>query len=108
MNKTLDIIHHTAIQMKDVSKALIWYTGLFACEVEYQDNRWSVMKFANTFIALVLPGQHLCHFAIIEEDLSSYGSTTLHHDSAKSVYIKDYDESNIEVLILSNGEFDVL
>ena len=38
MNKILDTIHHTAIQVKDIAKAVIWYTEHFACEVEYQDD----------------------------------------------------------------------
>jgi len=108
MNKTLDTIHHTAIQVKDIAKAVIWYTEHFACEVEYQDDSWSVLKFANTSIALVLPEQHPYHFAIIADDLSPYGSATLHRDGIKSVYIKDADGNNIEMLTLLNGEFDAL
>ena len=108
MNKILDTIHHTTIQVKDIATAVIWYTEHFACEIEYQDDSWAILKFANTSIALVLPEQHPYHFAIIADDLSPYGSATLHRDGTKSVYIKDADGNNIEMLRLPNDEYDAL
>ena len=39
---------------------------------EYQDDSWSMLKFANTSLASVLSEQHIYHFAIEIEYLSSY------------------------------------
>jgi len=56
----------------------------------------------------VLPEQHPYHFAIITDDLTPYGKATLHRNGTKSVYIKDADGNNIEMLRLSNDEYDAL
>jgi len=100
MTKQLDTIHHTAIQVKDIAKAVSWYTERFTCEIEYQDESWAMLKFANTSLALVLPEQHPYHFAIMTDDLSPYGEAVPHRDGTASVYIKDADENNIEMLTL--------
>ena len=55
MTKQFDTIHHIAIKVKDISKAVSWYIEHFACEIEYQDNSWAMLKFSNTSLALVLP-----------------------------------------------------
>lgn len=102
MNKKLDVIHHTAIQVKDIAQSVDWYTENFACEIEYQDDSWAMLKFANTSIALVLPHQHPYHFAIVTEDLSTYGEATPHRDGTASVYIKDVDGNNVEMLTLAD------
>jgi len=59
-----------------------------------------MIKFANTSLALVLPDQHPYHFAIIAEDLAPYGDAVLHRDGTSSVYIKDQDGNNVEMLKL--------
>lgn len=100
MTKKLDTIHHTAIQVKDIAKAATWYLERFACEVEYQDESWAMLKFSNTSLALVLPEQHPYHFAIVTDDLSPYGKSIPHRDGTASVYIKDEDENNVEMLTL--------
>jgi catechol 2,3-dioxygenase-like lactoylglutathione lyase family enzyme len=100
MNKSLDAIHHTAIQVKNIATAVSWYKERFACQIEYQDESWAMIKFANTSLALVLPDQHPYHFAIIAEDLTPYGEAALHRDGTSSVYIKDQDGNNVEMLKL--------
>ena len=100
MTKPLDIIHHTAIQVKDIANAVTWYTERYACEIEYQDDSWAMLKFANTSLALVLPEQHPYHFAIVTDDLSPYGEALPHRDGTASVYIKDADGNNVEMLTL--------
>jgi len=100
MNKSLDAIHHIAIQVKNIATAVSWYKERFACQIEYQDESWAMIKFANTSLALVLPDQHPYHFAIIAEDLAPYGDAVLHRDGTSSVYIKDQDGNNIEILKL--------
>lgn len=100
MTQILDNIHHTAIQVKDIAKAVIWYLDHFSCEVEYQDESWAMLRFANTSLALVLPEQHPYHFAIVKDDLSPYGEAISHRDGTASVYIKDADKNNVEILKL--------
>ena len=98
MSKALDTIHHTAIQVADVSKAVTWYTDHFSCEIEYQDDNWAMLKFANTSLALVMPGMHPFHFAIVKDDLSPFGEAITHRDGTASVYIEDDDGNHIEML----------
>lgn len=100
MNHTLDTIHHIAIQVKDINKAVSWYTKHFKCLVEYQDDTWAMLKFAQISLALVLPQQHPYHFAIITDDLTPYGKAVPHRDGTSSVYIKDIDGNTLEMLAL--------
>lgn len=102
MAKVLDRIHHTAIQVSNISESVAWYTEQFSCDIEYQDKSWAMLKFANTSLALVLPEQHPHHFAIVRNDISSYDKAVLHRDGTTSVYIKDQDENNVELLALPN------
>ena len=100
MTKQLDAIHHTAIQVKNIANAVSWYTERFKCEIEYQDESWALLKFANTSLALVLPEQHPYHFAIVADDLGPYGDAVPHRDGTASVYIRDVDGNNVEMLTL--------
>lgn len=105
MTNKLDNIHHTAIQVEDIAKSVKWYLDKFSCEVEYQDESWAMLKFENTSLALVLPGQHPYHFAIVTDDLSPYGEAVPHRDGTASVYIKDLDGNNVEMLTLQNKDY---
>ena len=87
-------------QVKNIATAVSWYKERFACQIEYQDESWAMIKFANTSLALVLPNQHPYHFAIVAEDLAPYGDAVLHRDGTSSVYIKDQDGNNVEMLKL--------
>ena len=51
----LDHIHHIAIPVPNIAKALEWYTSRFNCEVEYVDETWALLEFANTKLALGPP-----------------------------------------------------
>ncbi len=102
MDKILDTIHHTAIQVQNIAQSVSWYTDRFSCEVEYQDDSWAILKFANTSLALVLPEQHPYHFAIVADDLTPYGEAKPHRDGTSSVYIKDNDGNNVEMLKLQD------
>lgn len=102
MTNKLDTIHHTAIQVKNIKAAVDWYTERFKCEIEYQDETWAMLKFANTSLAFVLAEQHPYHFAIVTSDLDSYGEPIPHRDGTASVYIKDLDGNNVEMLKLKN------
>ncbi|MBC6414284.1 MAG: VOC family protein [Chromatiales bacterium] len=104
MQRKLDTIHHTAIQVQDIAKAVSFYTKHFACEIEYQDESWAMLKFANASLALILPKQHPYHFAIVADDLSSYGQAVLHRDGTRSVYIQDEDGNYTEIIKLADDE----
>ena len=100
MKEKLDNIHHLAIQVKDIAKAVSWYTNNYNCEVDYQDNSWAMLKFENTCLALVLADDHPYHFAILTEHCNQYGTPQEHRDGTKSVYIKDLDHNSVEMLEL--------
>lgn len=104
MTKTLDTIHHTAIQVADIAESVSWYTSHFSCEVEYQDDNWAMLKFANTSIALVMPGMHPFHFAVVTDDIEAYGKPVPHRDGTASVYIEDIDGNHVEMLNLLEDE----
>jgi catechol 2,3-dioxygenase-like lactoylglutathione lyase family enzyme len=94
----LDHIHHVAIPVPDISKALEWYTSRFDCEVEYVDKTWALLQFANTKLALVLPHEHPSHFALTRHDANKFGDLVTHRDGLHSVYIKDAFGNCIEIL----------
>jgi hypothetical protein len=52
----------------------------------------------------VLSDQHPYHFAIVKKDISTYSSVKVHRDGTSSVYIKDEDGNNVEMLKLSDHE----
>jgi hypothetical protein len=74
----------------------------FSCEIEYQDESWTMFKFANTSLAIVLPKRRPYHFAIVTDGLSPYGDAIPYRDCTASVYIQDSEEKNIEMLRLPN------
>jgi catechol 2,3-dioxygenase-like lactoylglutathione lyase family enzyme len=95
-----DTIHHIAVQVNDIRLAVDWYTEHYTCEIQYQDNSWAMLDFANMSLALVLPEQHPQHFAIVSDDISNYGKAVPHRDGTSSVYIKDIDGNHIEMMTL--------
>jgi len=102
MTKPLDTLHHIAIQVADIAKAIDWYTENYTCEIDYQDDSWALLKFANTSLALVLPEQHPYHFAIVTDKIDTYGKPVPHRDGTSSVYIKDPDGNTVEMLKLAD------
>ena len=53
----MDIIDHIALPVQDIKQAVAWYTQQFACELEYQDETWALLRFANIKLALIHPSQ---------------------------------------------------
>ena len=97
-SEKLDNIHHIAIQVNNLAKAVNWYTDNFQCKISYQDDSWALLKFANTSLALVVPKQHPHHFAITKDDLTKYGKAVPHRDGTESVYINDLDGNYVEII----------
>jgi extradiol dioxygenase family protein len=100
LTQSLDNIHHLALQVDNIEQSLRWYASNFSCEIIYQDETWALLKFGNISLALVLPNQHPSHFAVIRENVESYGLPMKHRDGTSSVYIKDPSGNNIEMLKL--------
>lgn len=96
----LDILHHAALRVKDVKKAVEWYRERFQCELEYQDASWAMLKFANVRLAFVLQEQHPPHIALLG-DPAEFATPKIHRDGTASVYLKDPDGNNVEILALA-------
>ena len=92
-NFVLDTIDHVGIQVLNIRKALTWYTKNFKCKVLYEDATWALLEFENTKLALVTPGEHPPHFAIIDDNLKD-GDT--HRDGSMSVYVHDEQGNMVE------------
>ena len=95
---TLDTLHHVAIQVSDVKRAVEWYQAQLRCEVSWQDETWALLTFANTSLALVSPGQHPPHVAFTVLDAERFGPLTPHRDGSRSIYIQDSEGNVVECL----------
>jgi catechol 2,3-dioxygenase-like lactoylglutathione lyase family enzyme len=98
--KQLDTLHHAALRVKDVKEVVKWYTERFRCEVEYQDATWAMLAFENVRLAFVLAEQHPPHIAILG-DPASFGEPKRHRDGTSSVYLKDPNGNNVEIISLA-------
>ena len=98
MSSTLDQIHHVAIQVHDIERAIKWYKQYFKFEITWQDETWALLKFANTSLALVIPGQHPPHLAFSMEGAESLGPLIPHRDGTRSIYINDSEGNVVECL----------
>ena len=104
IRKFMDKIHHIAIQVESIAKSVDWYKENFDITVSYQDETWAMIDFENTSLALVIPEQHPFHFAIESKDAGSYGQLTEHRDGTASIYIKDIDGNNVEMIKLPDDK----
>jgi len=96
----LDTLDHVAISVRDVAESVKWYTTHFKCKIVYQDATWALLEFGNVRLAFVLPEQHPPHIAIVG-DPKAHGEPKTHRDGTCSVYIKDPDGTNVEILALA-------
>lgn len=91
-------IDHVAIQVKDVQRAIDWYSTHFQTEILYQDDSWALLRFANINLALVIPEQHPPHVAVSCLDADSFGTLTTHRDGTRSIYIQDSEGNAVEIM----------
>jgi len=96
----LDTLDHVAVSVRDVAESVKWYTSRFKCRVIYQDATWALLEFGNVRLAFVIPEQHPPHIAILG-DPAAYGEPQTHRDGTSSVYIKDPDGTDVEILALA-------
>lgn len=94
----LDTVDHIAIQVSNIQETLDWYNKHFKIVIEYQDQSWAYIKFANIHLALVVAGQHPQHLGFCVEDASKYGELTAHRDGTKSVYVHDPAGNPVEFI----------
>ena len=96
--EALDVVDHVAVPVQDVSEAVSWYVREFRCEIIYQDKTWAFLRFRNTNLALVVPGQHPPHVAFLRPDAERFGPLTTHQDGTRSCYAKDPCGNAVEVM----------
>lgn len=96
--KNLDQLDHVAIAVSSVADAVLWYRERFRCEVAYEDATWALLRFANTQLALVVPGEHPPHLGFIRDDAEKYGDLRPHRDGTQSVYVLDPAGNAVEIL----------
>jgi len=94
----LDRLHHIAIVVEDIDRAIRWYQSQFNASLIYADNTWAMLGFENIELALVKAEQHPPHFAVIYEEAEKYGPLTRHRDGSESVYIKDSEGNSVELI----------
>jgi catechol 2,3-dioxygenase-like lactoylglutathione lyase family enzyme len=98
MSEKLDSIHHVAISVDNVATAVDWYQKTLRCKVEYQDETWAMLRFANASLALVIPGQHPPHIGFATPTAASHGELRTHRDGTRSIYISDSSANAVELL----------
>lgn len=101
MRGDLEAIHHIAIPVSDVAAAVTFYTARFRVAVDYQDDSWALLRFANTKLALVTDGQHPPHFAVERDDLDAEADgrdIATHRDGTRSLYAADPWNNVIELM----------
>jgi len=97
-----DLIHHIAIPTNNVAESVAWYTSNTRCTVAYQDETWALLDYENIKLALVIPGQHPPHLAIVREDAERFGPLVTHRDGTRSIYVQDNAGNQIEVMAASS------
>lgn len=98
VSPSLDELHHVAIQVEDVARAVHWYQSKFRCQVSWQDETWALLQFANTSLALVIPGEHPPHLAFTMDNADRLGPLVTHRDQTRSLYIKDSEGNVVECM----------
>lgn len=94
----MDHLHHVALTVLDIKKALAWYCENFKVGIVYEDPTWALLRFGNIDLALMLPGQHPPHIAIGSPKAESFGPLTRHRDGTQSVYVQDPFGNAIEIM----------
>jgi extradiol dioxygenase family protein len=88
----------------DIRQAVAWYTTKFNCTINYQDDTWALLDFANIQLALVTPGQHSAHIAFVNPNAAKFGPLQQHRDGTQSVYISDPFGNAVELIAPQEGD----
>ena len=92
----LTYVDHIALESNNIAESVRWYISNFKCNVEYQDETWALLGFNNIQIALVTPGQHPPHFAIVDRNVVNMKDKKTHRDGIHYIYENDPDMNVIE------------
>ena len=92
----LTFVDHIAVESRNIAKSVEWYQNKFDCEIKYQDDTWALLKFDNISIALVTPGEHPPHFAVVDPKVASDPKHKMHRDGIAFLYENDPDTNIIE------------
>jgi catechol 2,3-dioxygenase-like lactoylglutathione lyase family enzyme len=64
----METLHHIALPVTVIDKAVDWYEENFDIRKVYADESWALLEFENISVALVLPDQHSMHIAVEREN----------------------------------------
>ena len=93
---SLTHIDHIALEAKNIKNSVEWYKKEFNCDVKYQDDSWALLRFKNISVALVTPGEHPPHFAVVDERVQQLENHKKHRDGIAYIYETDPDSNVIE------------
>ena len=94
----MEELHHIALPVNDIGKAVTWYEKNFDVSKVYEDESWALLAFENISLALVLPGQHPAHIAVRRENAAKHGKLTKHRAGSSSGYVTDPWGNAVEYL----------
>jgi catechol 2,3-dioxygenase-like lactoylglutathione lyase family enzyme len=94
----LDRIDHVAVSVRDIDRAVDWYTRSFRCRVTYRDPTWAFLEFDNLKLALVVPEQHPPHIAFVSPNAETFGPLRTHRDGTRSTYLADPAGNSVEIM----------
>ena len=94
----MEELHHIALPVNDIGKAVTWYEKNFDVSKVYEDESWALLAFENISLALVLPGQHPAHIAVTRANAEKHGKLTTHRDGSSAVYVTDPWGNAVEYL----------
>jgi catechol 2,3-dioxygenase-like lactoylglutathione lyase family enzyme len=94
----LDSMDHIAIEVNDVKESVAWYADRFRCRIDYQDDTWALISFANIRLAFVTRGQHRPHIGFKRPDAENFGTLKSHRDGTRYVYLEDPANNVVEIL----------
>ena len=95
---TLTYVDHIAIETANVASSVSWYKNKFNCTVKFQDESWALIGFSNISLALVTPGEHPPHFAVVKKSIRSDKSLKKHRDGIGFKYVQDPDKNFVEFI----------
>lgn len=94
----LDSLHHVAIPVADLKRAIQWYATSFRCEVIFEEETQAILQFSNVRIVLVMPSQQPPHVAFPKVDAHRFGELMVRKDGTISTYLSDPTGNVVELI----------
>ena len=91
---------HVALQVKDLNRAVKWYTCNLDAKIEYMDETWALIEIGTTSLALTLASQHPPHVAFQVKSIGDIPCSEIkeHRDGSKYAYVRDSEDNTIEFI----------